>query len=115
MLDCCLPISRVANEGIVLHQASNLITKWLACTLPGDKAHQLCPCTYTILTMSHACSQMCYQAACLARCNGAKVEVRQSGTFNVEEFREDVQRASQSESEHLIVSYSRKQFLQTGK
>ncbi|KAK9904893.1 hypothetical protein WJX75_005037 [Coccomyxa subellipsoidea] len=73
MLDCCLPILRVAEEGIVLHQA-----------------------------------------ACLARCNGAKVEVRQSGSFSVEEFREDVRQASRSEAEHLIVSYSRKQFLQTG-
>ncbi|EIE19118.1 hypothetical protein COCSUDRAFT_19902, partial [Coccomyxa subellipsoidea C-169] len=69
MLDCCLPILRVAEEGI---------------------------------------------AACLARCNGARVEVRQSGSFSVEDFREDVQQASQSETEHLIVSYSRKQFLQTG-
>jgi hypothetical protein len=42
------------------------------------------------------------------------VEVRQSGSFSVEEFREDVRQASRSEAEHLIVSYSRKQFLQTG-
>lgn len=57
---------------------------------------------------------MCWQAACLARCNGAKVEVKQSGSFSIEEFREDVRRAARSGSEHLIVSYSRKQFQQTG-
>lgn len=54
------------------------------------------------------------KAACLAKCNGAKVEVKQSGSFSLEDFREDILKVSRSETEHVIVSYSRKAFLQTG-
>lgn len=54
------------------------------------------------------------QAACLARCNGARVELHRAGSFSLEEFREAVRQTSTSETEHLIASYSRKEFLQTG-
>lgn len=54
------------------------------------------------------------QAACLARCNGARVELHRAGIFSLEEFRETVRKTSTSETEHLIASYSRKEFLQTG-
>ncbi|CAL5224629.1 g7346 [Coccomyxa viridis] len=54
------------------------------------------------------------QAACLARCNGARVELHRAGSFSLEEFREAVRETSTSETEHLIASYSRKEFLQTG-
>ena len=52
------------------------------------------------------------QAACLARCNG--VELHRSKTFSLEAFRSAVRDTSTSETEHLIASYSRKEFLQTG-
>ncbi len=113
MLDCCLPILRVAEEGIVLHQACTLLTL-------SSGHFNFCSQFYSVRLASFKFDtfilklMVCHQAACLARCNGAKVEVRQSGSFSVEDFREDVQQASQSEAEHLIVSYSRKQFLQTG-
>lgn len=54
------------------------------------------------------------QAACLARCNGARVELHRAGSFSLEEFREAVRETSALEVEHLIASYSRKEFLQTG-
>lgn len=55
------------------------------------------------------------QAACLARCNGATVEVFPHGTCSVAEFRAMVQSAcSGGQSGHLVVSYSRKAFKQTG-
>lgn len=54
------------------------------------------------------------QAACLARCNGARVELHRGGTFSLEAFRSAVRDTSTSETEHLIASYSRKEFLQTG-
>lgn len=54
------------------------------------------------------------QAACLARCNGARVELHRGGTFSLEDFRGAVRDTSMSETEHLIASYSRKEFLQTG-
>lgn len=50
----------------------------------------------------------------MARCNGARVELHRAGTFSLEEFRDAVQETSTSENEHLIASYSRKEFLQTG-
>ncbi len=54
------------------------------------------------------------QAACLARCNGASVELHRGGSFSLQEFRAAVRDTSVSETEHLIASYSRKEFLQTG-
>lgn len=54
------------------------------------------------------------QAACLARCNGSRVDVYLYGDVGVEQFREMVKEACSSGGQHIIVSYSRKEFLQTG-
>ena len=54
------------------------------------------------------------QAACLARCNGARVAVAEAGSFSLEDFRAAVAAAVRSERDHIIVAYSRKAFLQTG-
>jgi glutathione gamma-glutamylcysteinyltransferase len=54
------------------------------------------------------------QAACLARCNGALVELRRSGAFSLDEFREAVRDACSTGERHLVVSYSRAAFQQTG-
>ncbi|GIL75768.1 hypothetical protein Vretimale_5299 [Volvox reticuliferus] len=55
-----------------------------------------------------------YQASCLARCNGARVELRPYGSTTLEQFRSEVQSVCRSGEEHIVVSYSRKAFLQTG-
>jgi glutathione gamma-glutamylcysteinyltransferase len=87
MLDCCHSLDKVKQEGITITQA-----------------------------------------ACLARCNGASVEIYRHGSVSLEDFREIVKRAcSNPENDssqnstgrggsprHIIVSYSRKAFLQTG-
>jgi glutathione gamma-glutamylcysteinyltransferase len=73
MLDCCLPLEKVRQEGITLEQA-----------------------------------------ACLARCNGAAVEVFPYGAVSIETFREMVKAASANPENHLVVSYTRKAFNQTG-
>ena len=54
------------------------------------------------------------QAACLARCNGAKVELMRYGEFTEEEFRSLVIQVCTSGEEHMIASYSRKTLHQTG-
>nr|AWV56809.1 similar to phytochelatin synthase [Trebouxia lynnae] len=54
------------------------------------------------------------QAACLARCNGAKAHLSRYGRFTEESFRSTVQEMCASEQQHMIVSYSRKHLLQTG-
>ena len=54
------------------------------------------------------------QAACLARCNGARVELYPFGSVGVAQFRAMVAEACRTAEEHIIVSYSRKEFLQTG-
>ncbi|CAD7697773.1 unnamed protein product [Ostreobium quekettii] len=54
------------------------------------------------------------QAACLARCNGAKVKLRKFGSFSLEDFRRDVVEVCTAGDEHIIVSYSRKTMKQTG-
>jgi glutathione gamma-glutamylcysteinyltransferase len=53
-------------------------------------------------------------ASCLARCNGATTQVFSFGSVTVEEFRRMVIEACSTANFHLIVSYSRKHFLQTG-
>jgi hypothetical protein len=73
MLDCCLPLEKVREEGITLEQA-----------------------------------------ACLARCNGAAVEVFPHGKVSVDEFRQMVHSAAANPEHHLIISYTRKAFNQTG-
>lgn len=73
MLDCCVPLERVREQGVSLRQA-----------------------------------------ACLARCNGAAVEVYPAGALSLDEFRGMVRDVCGSETEHIIVHYSRKEFLQTG-
>ncbi len=54
------------------------------------------------------------QAANLARCNGARVDMMRHGSFTEEEFRRKVLGVCESGQEHMIVSYSRRNFLQTG-
>ena len=54
------------------------------------------------------------QAACLARCNGARVELYPYGSISLPDFRTMVAEASATAEEHIIVSYSRKELLQTG-
>ncbi|KAL0041162.1 hypothetical protein WJX77_007260 [Trebouxia sp. C0004] len=54
------------------------------------------------------------QAACLARCNGAMAELVRCDSLSEEDFRATVQEICVSDQQHVIVSYSRKQFLQTG-
>lgn len=53
-------------------------------------------------------------ASCLARCNGATTQVFSFGSVSVEEFRRMIKEACSTANYHLIVSYSRKHFLQTG-
>ncbi|KAL0043339.1 hypothetical protein WJX79_001908 [Trebouxia sp. C0005] len=54
------------------------------------------------------------QAACLARCNGAMAELVRYDSLSEEKFRATIQEICASDQQHVIVSYSRKQFLQTG-
>jgi len=54
------------------------------------------------------------QAACLARCNGAMAELVRYDSLSEKKFRAIVQEICASDQQHVIVSYSRKQFLQTG-
>ena len=54
------------------------------------------------------------QAACLARCNGARVESYPYGSVSLEEFRGMVAGACASGESHVIVSYSRQGLGQTG-
>jgi hypothetical protein len=73
----------------------------------------------------HACAQSCHpshrphlplaaQAACLAKCNGARVELHRAGTFGLAAFRDQLLECAASGEEHVVVSYSRRSFLQTG-
>jgi glutathione gamma-glutamylcysteinyltransferase len=50
----------------------------------------------------------------LAKCNGANVALHRSGSFSLEEFRAAVQEVCSSGEEHVVVSYTRKAFSQTG-
>jgi hypothetical protein len=54
------------------------------------------------------------QAACLAKCNGANVSLHRYGSFGLQGFRQAVAAVCASGEEHLVVSYSRKAFNQTG-
>lgn len=54
------------------------------------------------------------QAACLARCNGAAVEVYPFGSVSLDEFRDMVIEAASTADHHIVVSYTRRAFLQTG-
>ena len=54
------------------------------------------------------------QAACLARCNGAEAQEFPFGSVTESEFRDMVKESCSTSTFHLIVSYSRKHFLQTG-
>ncbi|KAL6784992.1 hypothetical protein ACKKBG_A01995 [Auxenochlorella protothecoides x Auxenochlorella symbiontica] len=54
------------------------------------------------------------QAACLAHCNGAAVEVYPSGCVSLGTFRDMVRDACASGTEHIIVAYCRADFGQTG-
>lgn len=55
------------------------------------------------------------QLACLARCNGARVEVRHAESAGIEAFRQAVHEAASTPGEpHLVVSYDRGTLGQTG-
>lgn len=57
------------------------------------------------------------EAACLAHCNGASVNVYRYGSVSLEEFRSMIKEAVSGNSpspSHIIVSYSRQAFNQTG-
>ncbi|EFJ45552.1 hypothetical protein VOLCADRAFT_63429 [Volvox carteri f. nagariensis] len=54
------------------------------------------------------------QAACLARCNGADVSLHRHGSFDGATFRRLLREACASEDRHMVVSYSRKAFKQSG-
>ncbi|CAJ1900296.1 unnamed protein product [Sphenostylis stenocarpa] len=54
------------------------------------------------------------RVACLARCNGAKVEAFRSDQSSVDEFRNRVLSCSYTEDCHVIVSYYRRTLNQTG-
>jgi Phytochelatin synthase len=63
---------------------------------------------------AHPETRYAMQAACLARCNGATVEAVSASAPGVEAFRLHVAAATAAADRHLVVAYSRKQFLQTG-
>ncbi|KAJ3273820.1 hypothetical protein HK104_004221 [Borealophlyctis nickersoniae] len=54
------------------------------------------------------------ELACLARCNGLRVESKRADQVTKEEFLSDLQRCCGSEDTHMIVSFSRKALGQTG-
>jgi Phytochelatin synthase len=54
------------------------------------------------------------QAACLASCNGVNVSLAHHGTFTYEAFKAAVLRATATDTEHIVASYSRKGLQQTG-
>lgn len=54
------------------------------------------------------------QAACLARCNGAHVDLQYQDATGLAAFRHDVEAACTGTDKHIILSYSRKAFQQTG-
>ena len=54
------------------------------------------------------------QVACLGRCNGAEVQCHRHSSASEAQFREAVWEACKGQGRHIIVSYSRKVFLQTG-
>ncbi|MED6185046.1 Glutathione gamma-glutamylcysteinyltransferase 1 [Stylosanthes scabra] len=54
------------------------------------------------------------KVACLARCNGARVEAFRSDECTIEDFRKRVISCCSSEDCHVIVSYHRAAFNQTG-
>ncbi|KAF5828256.1 Phytochelatin synthase-domain-containing protein [Dunaliella salina] len=53
-------------------------------------------------------------AACLSRCNGARVDLHRYGTFTLEDLRRQVLEVCSTGEDHLVVSYSRRTFGQTG-
>lgn len=54
------------------------------------------------------------QAACLAKCNGAEAQEFPFGSVSEEDFRDMVKESCSTSVYHIIVSYSRQHFLQTG-
>ncbi|XP_054802393.1 glutathione gamma-glutamylcysteinyltransferase 3-like [Prosopis cineraria] len=54
------------------------------------------------------------KVACLAQCNGAKVEAFRANETTIDDFRKNVISCSTSEDCHVIVSYHRGVFKQTG-
>lgn len=140
MLDCCHPLPKVREEGITLTQASWSLTVFVS--TPGSRS-QGCkllapwengPSRHKTTRLWHQpaghgrCRSHTFhtnpapafpprpapQAACLARCNGARVELYPYGSVTVEEFRAMVADACATAEQHIIVSYSRKEFSQTG-
>lgn len=87
LLDCCKALALVKVEGLVLDE--------VLFSIPFNDSSER-------------------QVACLARCNGANVSIHPFGTFKLATFRELVKKTCRTSDQHLIVSYSRKTFLQTG-
>ncbi|XP_020079890.1 glutathione gamma-glutamylcysteinyltransferase 1-like isoform X2 [Ananas comosus] len=54
------------------------------------------------------------KVACLAHCAGAKVEAFRTNQSTIDEFRKYVMQCASSEESHMIASYHRKHFKQTG-
>ncbi|BBN15801.1 glutathione-S-conjugate glycine hydrolase [Marchantia polymorpha subsp. ruderalis] len=54
------------------------------------------------------------KVACAGACAGAAVHALRANASTLEKFREDLAKCCSSEREHLIVSYTRKTFKQTG-
>ncbi|XP_039128728.1 glutathione gamma-glutamylcysteinyltransferase 1-like isoform X1 [Dioscorea cayenensis subsp. rotundata] len=54
------------------------------------------------------------KVACLAHCAGAKVEAFHTTQSNIDDFRSHIKKCATSEDCHLIASYHRKPFKQTG-
>lgn len=54
------------------------------------------------------------QAACLARCNGASCELIFYKDVKEEEFRRQVEQHCLTPDKHIILSYNRQAFQQTG-
>jgi len=101
LLDCCAPLATVKSEGITLNQVSNSAVsppeRNGIVQLPVDSYKQVLDVT---------------QAACLARCNGAAVELFRNASLD--EFRALVSECCSCAQRHILVSYSRKALNQTG-
>ncbi|KAA6429894.1 MAG: phytochelatin synthase, partial [Trebouxia sp. A1-2] len=75
---------------------------------------QMLDCCQPLSTVIETGINLDQQAACLARCNGAMAELVRYDSLSEEKFRATIQEICASDQQHVIVSYSRKQFLQTG-
>ena len=127
MLDCCKPlheIERVRARVITVSDVHCVMTRarqrrpcarTSAASMPGSAAVQRWPQALPWAAARGVQEGVTLdQAACLGSCNGANVQMLRHGAFALAEFRRDVERATAGSGEHLVVSYSRKAFQQTG-